>query len=104
MTIRHCITLLGSVIAPLAFTGCVYTATQLNQVRQQAYRSGLADGKAAQVRQDYHDEQWARGLPESTEPMVLPPKRLYQVPIPEHIASDGVKIEAHTLPIQVLQP
>lgn len=95
-----------AVTAILALPGCLYTGGDLKRAGEYAYQSGLATGRASQVRQEYH-QTWQTGeqtpAPEDKEP-ALTKKHYYEVPVPAHTASDGVKIEAHTQTIEIVQP
>ena len=42
------------------------------------------------------------GLGDATSPTLTP--SYYEIPVPEHVSSDGTIIEAHTEIIEVLEP
>ena len=103
--------LLGGFLSTLVLSNCGYTARDFKKAQDHAYQRGVAAGRAAIVRQDYHAEQKARestyNLGEDGNPL-LPPlpvkRRYYEIPIPAYTAEDGVRIEAHTQNIEVIQP
>ena len=103
--------LLGGILSALALSSCGYTARDLQKAKDHAYQRGVAAGRAAIVRKEYHDEQEAREntymTGENGHPL-LPPlpvkRRYYEIPVPAHTAADGVRIEAHTQNIEVIQP
>jgi hypothetical protein len=92
-----------AVVAPLVISSCslvgIPTKEDLRQVGKTSYERGLQDGRAAEVRRRYHEEQEQRAM-EGPPPN---PVRYYEVSMPAHTASDGVKIEAHKLTLAVEQ-
>jgi len=88
--------------APLFVSSCslfgIPTREDLRRVEKSSFERGLADGRAAEVRRRYHEEQ--QKMAGETPP---PPVRYYEVSMPAHTASDGVKIEAHKLTLAVEQ-
>ncbi len=77
----------------------LHTKSDLKKVQSEAYKSGLASGRASEVRARYHQEQREKELP-------LPPaaKRYYRVPVTGYTTKDGIKIEDHTVTLEVVQP
>lgn len=88
--------------APLFLSSCslfgIPTRDDLRRAEKTAFERGLADGRAAEVRRRYHEEQ-----EEMAGEIPPPPTRYYEVSMPAHTASDGVKIEAHKLTLAVEQ-
>jgi hypothetical protein len=88
--------------APLFLSSCslfgIPTRDDLRRAEKTAFERGLADGRAAEVRRRYHEEQ-----EEMAGDAAPPPTRYYEVSMPAHTASDGVKIEAHKLTLAVEQ-
>ena len=113
---RPTLLLSAGLLPAVLLAGCGYSARDIKNAQDDGYRSGLADGRAGQVRQEFHSEQRSREHSladpsgqleaESSHPLLppLPKRRYYEIPIPAHIASDGVRIEAHTQNIEVIQP
>lgn len=88
--------------APLFVSSCslvgIPTREDLRRVEKSSFERGFADGRAAEVRRRYHEEQ--EKIAGETPPT---PARYYEVSMPAHTASDGVKIEAHKLTLAVEQ-
>lgn len=88
--------------APLFISSCslvgIPTREDLRRAERSAFEKGLADGRAAEVRRRYHEEQ-----EESARETPPTPVRYYEVSMPAHTASDGVKIEAHNLTLSIEQ-
>ena len=88
--------------APLFVSSCsmvgIPSKDDLRRVEKSSFERGFADGRAAEVRRRYHEEQ--EQLAGETPP---PPVRYYEVAMPAHTASDGVKIEAHKLTLAIEQ-
>ncbi len=89
-------------MAPLFLSSCslfgIPTRNDLRRAEENAFERGVADGRAAEVRRRYHEEQ-----EEMAGEIPPPPTRYYEVSMPAHTASDGVKIEAHKLTLAVEQ-
>jgi hypothetical protein len=89
--------------ACLILSGCslfgLRTETEVRKAQSAAYQKGLDNGRAAEVRARYHQEQLAKELPPPP-----PPKRYYSVPVKGHTTADGIKIEDHTVTLEVVQP
>ena len=87
----------------LLLTNCsllgLHTDGDVQKLQSAAYKTGLRNGKAAEVRSRYHQEQQAKALP---PPPV--PKRYYRMPVQGYTTADGVKIEDHTITVEVVQP
>ena len=89
--------------ALLGLPSCSYlglhSQSHLEELVSYAQQDGLRRGRAAAVRETYHREQAELALPEPE-----PEKVWYSVPIPAHRNSEGVIIEAHNAPIQIVRP
>lgn len=77
----------------------LHTSRELEKGKEEAFRKGASEGRAAEVRAAYHLRQQEKALPE-------PPlaKRYYQVPVSGYTTPDGVKIESHNVTLEVVQP
>ncbi|MBK1884418.1 hypothetical protein JIN85_18520 [Luteolibacter pohnpeiensis] len=71
----------------------------MKKLQSAAYKAGITNGKAAEVRSRYHQEEEAKALPRP--PL---PKRYYRMPVEGYTTSDGVKVEGHTVTVEVVQP
>ncbi len=94
--------LTGALLLPFVASSCslmgVPNMEDLKRVEQASFQRGHQAGRAAEVRRAYHQEQL-----EKERPTPPPPTRYYEVTVPAHTASDGVKIENHKLTIAVDQ-
>ncbi len=80
------------------------TLNHLNENREvQAYQSGYDKGRSDEVKRLYwvqknlHRDEFGGGAE------VLTPA-YYEIPVPEHVSSDGTIIEGHSEIIEVLEP
>jgi len=89
-------------LAPLLTSSCslvgIPSKEDLKRVEKTSFKRGFEDGRAAEVRRRYHEEQ--QEIASETPPA---PVRYYEVSMPAHTASDGVKIESHKLTLSVEQ-
>ncbi len=82
-----------AVLVPMITSSCsvfgLYTAGDLNRTQTKAYRQGLSDGEASEVRAQVHRDQLEREQPP-------PPlnKKFYEIPIEGHQTPDGLWIES----------
>lgn len=90
-------------IVLLGLTSCSYvglvTKSQLRKQVSAAQQRGIQQGRADEIRKNYHRKQAERALPPPE-----PEKTWYAVPVAAHRNSEGVIVDAHTLPIQVVKP
>lgn len=90
-------------IVLLGLTSCSYvglvTKSQLRKQVNSAQQQGVRQGRADEVRKAYHRKQAERVLPDPD-----PEKSWYSVPVSAHRNSEGVLIEAHNVPIQIVKP
>jgi len=92
-----------AVLLPMASSSCslldLYTTKELNRTKLKAYRSGLADGAASEVRAQVHRDQREREQP--PPPLA---KKYYEVPIEGYQTPDGLWIESHKAIVEIVQP
>jgi len=96
------LSLLGAALLPLMLPSCsllgIPTMNDLKRVEQSSFQRGQQAGRATEVRRAYHQAQLEKERP---EPPV--PTHYYEVDVPAHTASDGVKIEAHKLTLAIVR-
>ena len=96
------LSLLGAVLLPFTLSSCslfgIPTMNDLKRAEQSSFQRGQQAGRASQVRAAYHQAQL-----EKERPAPPVPTRYYEVEVPSHVASDGVKIEAHKLTLAVVR-
>ena len=96
-------TLFLCIAAGILLPGCslfgLRTETEVKKAQATAYEKGLANGRAAEVRARFHQEQREKELP-----LPPPPKRYYRVPIQGYTTQDGIRIENHEVTLEVVQP
>lgn len=102
-TLKHNLTIILCLPSGLLISGCslfgLQTETAVKKAKAEAYEKGLENGRAAEIRARFHQEQQ-----EKERPLPPAPKRYYRVPIQGHTTPDGIKIEDHAVTLEVVQP
>lgn len=75
------------------------TKSNLRAESARAYQRGLLEGRAQETRRSFLEEQRERERPKPP-----PEVQYYRIPVPAHVDEDGVKIDAHSATIPVLEP
>lgn len=98
---KFILTTVGHAAFGACLTSCslvgLHTGGDLHEATAQSYRKGIRAGVAQEVRRAYHAEQQ-----EKERPKPPPQTSYYDVPVPAHVSADGVKIEPHTVPLQII--
>ncbi len=91
----------GAVLGAAAGVAAGSAVNYWNQTgKEKAYGTGYDQGRSDEVKRLY----WAsKRLHEGD--LEAPLKRgYYEIPVPEHVTTDGVVIEAHTQIVEVIEP
>lgn len=103
MSVPSFITPSFALVLLLPLSGCaafgLQTGSQVYKRQQAAYQKGVAAGRVHTVRQEYHRREMEKELP---PPPV--PKKYYRIPVPAHTNSEGVRVEAHEVTLEIVQP
>lgn len=95
--------LLFCVVSGSMLPGCslfgLHTKSQLGNAREAAYERGVENGRAAEIRERHHQDLRALELPPPP-----PPKRYYSIPVRGHTTADGIRIEDHSVTLEVVRP
>lgn len=77
----------------------LYSKSKLDKVAVKERYKGFHEGRAGELRRQTHQRQRQKeqALPE-------PATKWFSVPVDAHVNADGVRIDAHSRPVKIVQP